>query len=317
MNDNNNFDLLHIFKLIFRRKKFILTITLVATAIALLISILAPSKFTSSSIFIVKNPILMDRNYIFRNQMFENKEFFAVPEDVDQVELISKSEALIRYLIEEFDLANYYGIKNPYILRWKIKMNFAFDRQDTKNIEIFYTDKDPEMARKITKAIRDYLEVKFVKYFIESNKSIINALQAEMKIIDSSIAVYTDAIVEIKSNNGLNNYLIPVRGNQNVAVSATGLTAQQVKALEELHNYTALKDKLIESKTNYTSLIHEFDLVQNGEVGIFYLVQDAYTPTEASHPKTILITLGTLVGAAFISMLIVVFSAFYKEKIKE
>lgn len=317
MNDNNSFDLLYIFKLLFKKKKFIILTTLAAVAIAAIVVLIAPKKYTSSSIFIVKNPILLDRNYVFRTQMYENKEFFAVPEDVDQVELISKSEAMIRFLVEKFDLANYYGIKNPYFLRMKIKNNFAFSRQDTKNIEIFYTDKDPEKAREITLAIRNYIEDKFLKYFIESNRTIAEALRTEMLQMDSTIQTYTDTIVAIKNAYQLNNFLVPVRGAVQTTQTASNLSTAQVEALEQLQNFTALKDKLIDNKAQYLTLVNEFEMVRNGNVNIFYLVQDAYTPDEASHPKSLLIILGTLIGSLFIASIIVVFGAFYREKIKD
>ena len=316
MNENNQFDLLYIFRVILRKKKFILGFSAIALIVALVVSLIAPKQYTSSSIFIVKNPILLDRNYIFRNQMFENKEFFAVPDDVDQIEFISKSEAMLRYLINEFDLGNHYGIKSPYWLRLKVKGNFAFSRQDTKNIEIFYTDKDPEMAMKITKAVREYLELKFSRYFLESNRQVASALKLELKVLDSTVTVLADQINELKVASNLSNYLLPSRTELGGSTPSGSLNPSQLKALEELHRLTTLKDQLTGDQAKYNSLIHEFELIEKGGMNVLYLVQDAYLPDEASHPKVLLILIGTLLGSLIITSVIAVFGAFYRERIK-
>lgn len=316
MQESNTFDLLYIFKVILRKKKFIIGFTLLAVIIALIVGLIAPKKYTSSSIFIVKNPILLDRNYIFRNQMFENKEFFAVPDDVDQVEFISKSDAMIRYLNEEFKLGEHYGIESPFWLRLKIKGNFAFSRQDTKNIEIFYTDPDPDMAMNVTRAIREYLQSKFTKYFVESNQQIAQSLKGEAQIIDATIVSLVDSINAVKIANGLNNYLLPTR-NEGLSTPVSGnFNSSQLGAIEYLHQLTTVKDKLTEDKAKYQSLIYEFEMLERGNMNMFYLVQDAYKPTEPSHPKLLLILLGTLVGALVVTSIIAVFGAYYKEKVR-
>lgn len=317
MQEQHNFDLVYIFRVIFKRKKFILGITGILLVVALLVSLIAPKQYTSSAIFIVKNPILLDRNYIFRNQMFENKEFFAVPDDVDQVEFISKSDAMIWYLIQELDLAKHYNIKSPFWLRLKVKNNFAFSRQDTKNIEIFYTDKDPEMSRKVTQAIKDYLEDRFTKYFVKSNKQIANSLAAESVVLDSTVTALSTSINQIRIENNLHNYLLPTRTQTQTGTTGGGnLNATQLTALENLHQLTTLKDQLTTDQAKYQSLMHEFDVLEKGDMRMFYTVQDAYTPDESSHPKTLLILLGTLIGGLFITSIIAVFGAFYKERIK-
>jgi len=75
MNDQS-FDLIGIFKQIFKKKVFIISITLAALIISFIFCSLQQKKYTSRSVFIVKNPILIDRNFVFRNSNFENKEFF-------------------------------------------------------------------------------------------------------------------------------------------------------------------------------------------------------------------------------------------------
>lgn len=317
MNDSNTFDLLHIVRLIYKRKKFVLGITAIALVVAILFCLIAPNKYTSSTVFIVKNPILLDKNYVFRNTMYEHKEYFAIPNDVDQVETIFKSQSLISFLIDELNLAEHYGTESPFWLRFKVKNSMAFDRKDTKNIEIFFTDEDPEVAEKATRAIREYLEEKFVNYFKHSNKQVADAVAGELKYLNSDIDSLTQVILNLKAEHNLNGYLLPTRGTA-LAGSNVGnnLSASQSAALEQINNLTQIKDQLSADQARYISTIHEFELMERGGMKVFYLVQDAYKPDIATHPKSILIIIGTLIGSLVLTSLWVVFAAFYKEKLK-
>lgn len=309
------FDLIHILRIIAKRKKFVFIFTGIIMAIGTLCCIITDKKYTSSSLFIVKNPILFDRNFVFRNSLYEHKEFFAVPNDVDQVEAIAKSEELLRHITNKFDLEKYYGISDPFLLRLKVKSNYAFSRQDTKNIEVFFTDKDPKLAKEIAKEIREYMERKFLNYFLEANKQVTTALKTELQEINISIDSFNKEIQTLRETNGLHNQLLPTRGT--AIQSNVNLSGSQSAAMEQLLSLVTLKDQLIKDQAQYYSLINEFEMIGKSKMNIFYIVHDAYLPNETSHPKTILILLGCLIGGLFISSVIVVSGAFYREKVKQ
>jgi len=309
------FDLIHMLRIIAKRKKFVFIFTGIILAIGVLCCIITDKKYTSSTLFIVKNPILFDRNFVFRNSLYEHKEFFAVPNDVDQVEAIAKSEELLRHITQKFNLAEYYGISEPFLLRLKVKSNYAFSRQDTKNIEVYFTDKDPKLAEEVTREIRQYMERKFLNYFLEANKQVTTALKAELQEINASVDSFDTEILVLREANGLNNQLLPTRGTS--IQSNVNLSGSQSAALEKLQSLVTLKDQLIKDQAEYYSLINEFEMIGKGNMNIFYIVHDAYLPDETSHPKTILILLGCLIGGLFISSVIAVSGAFYREKVKQ
>lgn len=317
MNESNTFDLLSIVRLIFKRKKIVLLVTTIAVIVAILFCLIAPKQYTTSTVFIVKNPILLDKNYVFRNTMYEHKEYFAIPNDVDQVETIFKSESLINYLISELKLSEYYDIQSPFWLRLKVKNAMAFDRKDTKNIEIFFTDKDPEMAELAARTIHEYLEEKFVNYFKHSNKQVAEAVKNELQFIKADLDSLTNQILALKAEHGLNNYMLPTRGESVIASTSTGnVSGAQLVALEQINNLSKIKDQLASDQAKYISTIHEFELMERGGMKVFYLVQDAYKPNIPTHPKSIIIILGTLIGSLVLTSLWVVFASFYKEKLK-
>lgn len=317
MSENNSFDLLEIIRVIYKKRKFVIILTLAALLTGIVFCIVSDSKYTSQTIFIVKNPQMLDRNYIFRNTNYEHKDFFAIPDDIDQVEAIAKSNALLWHLINKFELDKVYGIKNPAWLLRVVKWNFVFTRTDTKNIELFYTDKDPKRAEAITREAREYMESKFKEYFMETNTQISNALNLKLNALNDSIASLNVTINHLKDSTGLHGKLQPTRGatiNNNASLNINKHTSENLETLQEL---LLIKDNLANDRSEYIRLINEFSVFQQTDMKVFFVVQDAYEPNEASHPKSILIIIGCLIGGFLFASFLAVFTAFYKNKIKQ
>lgn len=315
-NEPTSFDLVHICRIIARRKKFVFGLTGLVVLIGLIFCLVSPKRYTSQTIFIVKNPLMMDRNYVFRNTLYEHKEFFAVPDDIDQVEAIAKSDALLWHLINKFKLDEYYGISNFGLLKRRVKLSFAFSRKDTKNIEMFFTDKDPKMAHQVLAEAKAFMEKMFLDYFVQANVQISTTLKEKLTVLDQQIDSVSKDIVSLRTANGLNSQLLPTRGDA-MASNNNAVAPQQMLALEQLQSIITTKDKLVEDRAQMSSLLNELSVFTNENVNIFYTVQDAYEPNidDNSHPKTWYILIGCLLGGFFLSVCIAVFGAFYKEKV--
>jgi uncharacterized protein involved in exopolysaccharide biosynthesis len=314
MNDSG-FDLIGIFREIFKKKIFILILTVAALIISFIFCSLQQKGYTSKTVFIVKNPLLIDRNYVFRNTSYEHREFFAVPDDVDHVKTIAKSDGLLWYIIDSFQLAKAYNMEHDGGLIEVVKDNFKAVMEDTKNIELFYTDPDPERAKLITTAARGYIEEKFLNYFLATNKDISSALRAKATGMKDTIAILDDSIKSIRAT--ANNYtqLLPSRGNNIVSEAQTG-NAQNAEAMEHLREITAVKDKMADDVAEYQSLVNEYEVMANGNIRIFYVVQEAYRPGIPSHPKTLIIVAASTIGALFFACILVLIGAFYNRVMK-
>jgi uncharacterized protein involved in exopolysaccharide biosynthesis len=309
MNDFN-FDLIGIFREIFRKKVFIIILTVAALIISFIFCSLQQKSYTSETVFIVKNPLLIDRNYVFRNTSYEHREFFAIPDDVDHVKTIAKSDGLIWFLIDTFQLDKSYGMEKDDRLVKKVRNNFKTVMEDTKNIELYYTDPDPKRAAQITTASRNYLEDKFLNYFLATNKDITMALTEMSVSIKDSITVMDDSIKSIRARTGNFGQLLPTRGTT-ISQSGQSATPENSEAMERLQEITAMKDRMATDIANYRSLINEYNVMANGRIKIFYVVQEAYTPSLASHPMTLIIVAASTLGALFFACILVLIGAFY------
>lgn len=315
MNDFN-FDLIGIFREIFRKKVFIIILTVAALIISFIFCSLQQKRYTSKTVFIVKNPLLIDRNYVFRNTSYEHREFFAIPDDVDHVKTIAKSDGILWYLIDSFKLDKVYNMEKSDRLVKEVRSNFKTVMEDTKNIELFYTDPDPERAMKITTAARNYLEEKFLNYFLVTNNDITTALKEKSLAMMDTIARLDDSIKNIRTATGNYTQLLPSRGKDVVsaAQSGNGATAE---AMEHLREITAIKDRLSDDVAGYKSLMNEYGVMANGKIKIFYIVQDAYKPSIASHPMTLIIVAASTLGAMFFACILVLIGAFYTKVMQE
>lgn len=310
------FNLIGIFRAIFKRKKFVLLFTLAAILISFVFCMLQQDRYTSETIFIVKNPLLIDRNYVFRNTSYEHKEFFAIADDIDHVSTIGKSDGLLWHIIEKFNLGKVYGIENSSKLIKTVENNFKFKNEDTKNIELYYTDADPKRAMAITTAARDYIEEVFLNYFLTTNKDITEALHKKSLTVSDTIAMMDDSIRTIRAR--LNNYsqMLPQRGNA-IATTGTGSSAENAAGMEQLQEITTVKDQMVKDLAGYRSLINEYEVMASGKIRVFYVVQEAYEPGLPSHPKTLIIVAASALGALFFSCMLILFGMFYRSVTKK
>lgn len=309
--NESSFDLIGIFREIFKRKLFLIVLTVAALIISIIFCLLQQKQYTSETIFIVKNPMLIDRNYVFRTTSYEHKDFFAIPDDVDHVKTIAKGDGMVWHVINQFDLGKAYGIETGDRLVKKVKGNFKAIMEDTKNIELFYTDPDPKRASAITTAAREYLEKTFLDYFRTTNKDITESLKERIAAMNDTLARLDDSISALRAIAGNYSQLLPARNNT-INMQQGAASAQSAQALEHLQETSALKDRMANDVAAYRSLINEYEVMANGKLKLFYVVQEAYVPTDPSHPKTLIIVAASTLGALFFGCILVLISAFYK-----
>jgi uncharacterized protein involved in exopolysaccharide biosynthesis len=308
---DRSFDLIGIFHQIFRKKIFVIIVTLAALIISLVICNMQTPGYTSETVFIVKNPLMIDRNFVFRHTDYENREFFASPDDVDNVKTIAKSDGMLWYIIDSFNLRKAYHTENDGQLITMVRKNFKAVMEDTRSLELYYTDTDPQRAANITNAARDYLEKKFMDYFLVTNKDIAGALQDNTDSLKRKMNVLNDSIETIRAAIGNYSQLLPSRGTTVNAGSAT-TNAQGAASLEHLQEIATLKDKMAKDIADNQSLISEYEVMANKKIHIFYIIQDAYVPGAPSTPKTIIVVTASTIAGLFFASVLVLLSGFYE-----
>lgn len=297
--------------------KFILLFTVICTAAGIIFALIAPKKYTSKASVIVKSPLVIDRNQLFRQTEYQNKPFFAGEDDIDHLLTISKSDTLMGYLVNKFDLINHYKAKSYDEAIARARDNFKLKRNDTKNIELYFTDTDPALAAKLNKAALDEMGRVFGNSFIETNRDIVKSLQHRIKLVDDTLKQIDETVKAMRAEYGIYDKLLPSRSEQAIAESGNAsVSPSAAEGLEKIQETLILKDKLARDRASYFSLINEFSVgLQDDSINMLYTVQPATVPNSPSSPILVLIA-GTCAIAGFLfASLLIVTGVFYRSVI--
>ncbi len=305
----SRFDLVDILRALFRKKKFIIYFTIASVVLGTVWALFQQDRFTSRTIFIVKGMATLDRNQMFRQTAFPDKQFFATEDEIDYIVTIGQSDNLRGYIADKFNMGEVYGLKDPAKVSKKIKRRFKLTRNDTKNMELYFTDEDPKRAQAIGQAATDWIEDTYRQFFIESNKDILKALKTKTAGMDTLLLQLEDSIQTLRAQYGIYNQLLPLRGTA-LATAPQAATAQQAAGMEQLQQLTSLKDQLIADRANFHSLMNEYTVgVQEEKINMFYRVQQADEPNMRSFPNLLLIIGICLVAGFFFACILVVLQA--------
>lgn len=309
-----NFSLVEILRVVIKRMKFILLFTILCMVAGIVIALIAPKKYTSKASVIVKSPLVVDRNQMFRQAEYQNKPFFAGEDDIDHILTISKSDTLMGYLVKKFDLTNHYKTDSYDEAMSKARKNFELKRNDTRNVEVSFTDTDPLLAAKVNQTAIDEIGKTFANSFIETNKDIVRSLQNRIKILDDTLRQIDESIKAMRVQYGVYDKLLPSRGEQNMTQSGgASVSPAAAEGLEKLQETVILKDKLAQDRAKYFSLINEFSIgLGSDAINMLYTVQPATTPGSPSSPILVVIAGICAIAGFFFASLLVVISAFYR-----
>lgn len=307
------FDLIVIMQTIVKKIKFILLFTLVAVVIGLIFSLIQEKRYTSTSLFIVKSPMSMDRNHIFkRGDFYQATEFFASENDIDHIVTIANSDAVLRTLVHDFDLKNAYRVKDEDVATKRLKKRMKFKRKETKGIEIKISDADPKRAADLAKAATSKIEAMYKESFMQYQRGMILVMQEKMQELDKSLSEVENSIAELRAKYGIYDEMLPLRGD--VMVNRSGGNPQKAEGMERLQRFTSQKDQLVEDRDSYVSLINEYSVETNtNHLKLFYQVEEpgvSYSPSSPIIPLVLAICF--LAGLIFSSFLVLLQSYYQR-----
>ena len=132
---NPRFDLVDIIRIIERRRRFVITVTLICLASGVLFYLVRQKKYEATVAFFVSNPILTDRSNIFAGADSRYTDYFGDEDDIDRVIALAESDTVVIQTIKNSGLDKAYDIdlSDPNE-RSKIKSRFS------KNLEVKRTE---------------------------------------------------------------------------------------------------------------------------------------------------------------------------------
>ncbi len=154
-------NLLDVVGLLYRRRRFILALTGVACAISILVALLLPVYYKASTTFLAASPDLTNPSKLFGTGEVD---VYGTGDDLERLLAVSRSEEVVGFLIDSFDLYEVYDI-DPASTRARNDVREALDdvyavernRYDAISLEV--EDEEPERAAAMANAARDRVSV--------------------------------------------------------------------------------------------------------------------------------------------------------------
>ncbi len=257
------------------------------------ISLMLPNYYMSTTIFQPANPHYMEPKSLYDTEAGGQTVYlFGGPNDVYRLLTLAESRELQDYVIEKYDLYDYWEIeKDAKFAEFKIRERFNkyIKTYQTPNgmMQSEVSDTDPQLAATICNDIIGYLDVMNKRVVTEKMKDKLAYFEKDQIRLRDKVQMFKDSLVQIiqitpddtLTQNLLEKLMETAMGQYNVS---NMIYEQQSKALSQ-------------------------------EYSTLYIMESAVPATRKSSPKRSLIVLTALL----ISLGVMVFVAVFIEKFRE
>ncbi|OJV54384.1 MAG: hypothetical protein BGO31_09450 [Bacteroidetes bacterium 43-16] len=298
--EDNRFDLIDILVLLKSKFKTLLIITVLGIIASVIFVMIRTDVYTAEANVIVKSYMNFDRNQMFSEEAFYIKDAFAKENEIDKAMTILGNSDVISFINQETKYQEVKKIREKDLFD-AIKANYTVKRTDNSDLEIKFTDQDPDLALKALQSALYKAEDLYVSYFEEYNKDITKEIDFKRQLLADSLQAIGTQIAAVRKAYNIYNALGPVRGTAGNS-GASPVTESNTEGIEQLKSLVQIKDKLDEENAKLASLKSQYNSFLNeNKMRIFYKVSGPYKPTIPSNPKAIFIVLGSAVAAFLFS----------------
>lgn len=313
--ETTSYDLVEVIKLLKKNFKTILLFTALGLIAAIIFVSMRKNIYTSESKIILKSFMYFDRNQMFSENALYVRDVFAKESENDKAISILESGDVIGFINEETNYMKIKGITNPKTGFETIKSHLDVKRTDNSDLEVKFTDTDPDLAYNALKAALYKAEDIYIRFFEDFNRDVTQDIDFKRKNLIDSIAVLNKDIAEVRKTYNLYNVLTPVRGNV-IANNTAGISEANAEGVEKLQTLITMKDKLDAENAKLTSLKSQYNSFLNDQkMHVFYRFTGPYKPEIPSNLNPIIVVAASVVAAfIFACFWILIANAFRSKK---
>lgn len=202
-------NLIGVLKSIFKWKKQIFITCLIAGIGAIIISLLLPVYYESTTVFLVASPDQAKPELLFGDGGQE-LDFYGDDSDIDRVLTIADSKALNDYLVETFNLYAHYDIdstklKAPYYVSLALSKHYNVKRTNKDAIELTIEDEDRELAAQMAKTARIKIDEIARQLIQETQSKAISTFEADISSKENLIKILGDTLASLRQKYNIYN----------------------------------------------------------------------------------------------------------------
>lgn len=312
------FDLIEIVQIIRKHRRFVLIISCVATVLGAAFYLIKNKKYTAKTEFIVSNPSYTDRNNLYSANEMTFIDYFGGDDDIDRVIVLAESDTVITKIVENAHLAELYkfDMNRPTAmerLKQKFVKSFKIKRTEYKDIEISYTDRDPNIAADVANESARVIEESFRGYYSNVRRHAYDAIKDKVHQEDSTINILTDSLAVLRDKYGIYDIISPARENVIIGNVKGTANAGFGKGMEQIQNIEALKDQFVTDRAKHSSYLNEFAPgSKEDQLRLTQVISKAKPPVDPSGAGPVLTIIACALLGFFFSCFIVLVSVYYK-----
>ena len=201
-------NLLSLVASVFKRKKQILWLCAIAAIGSVLISLVLPNYYKSTSVFYAASTDLTRPESL--GQESKERSIFGIEKDLDKIMNCASSVELIDHLVESFDLYAHYDInpdskKGRFKVREALSGNMELKKSKFEAIELSIEDKDPEFSAMLVNAAVEKVNSIAQGLTKSAQAKQITSKQAAIKEKQKSISILSDTLSALTTRYSIYN----------------------------------------------------------------------------------------------------------------
>src|SRR5215203_2035010 len=267
-----------------KRWKLIISITILATILALIFSLLSPKKYLSVATALPVNSVTADKARMFNSNIEALYSDFGLPDELDRIEGTAKLDTLYIAASEKFNLSDYYLIKNAgegmYKAAIRLKKNTRIEHSAYGELKIKTWDHDRNKSAELANFLMQKLQE------LHQHLQAQIAISTLEKINDQYILKQTEYIQLTDSLHEQTNKAFASAGNEMMKSKILSLTSQ-LQQLDKMRS--------------------EYQLAINANSPVLLIVENARAPLWPDKPKVLITVLLTFFAALLSSYLTALF----------
>jgi len=254
-------NLLSLVESVFRRKKEILWLCAIAAIGAILISLILPNYYQSTSVFYAASSDITRPDPIGPD--LKERSLFGIEDDMDKIMTCASSTELVDFLIEKFDLYTHYDIdpdgkKSKFKIREAVQGAMELKKTKYEAIELSIEDEDPEMAAVMVNAATDKINIIAQNLTKSTQAKQIENRQASMLEKEKSMNTLGDSLQALSQRYEIYNVLAQSESLSESLTSVSGkLAMNQAKLAELKSSGYARRDSVLNIKAQLQGLIEQ------------------------------------------------------------
>ncbi|MBK6929593.1 MAG: hypothetical protein IPH12_01560 [Saprospirales bacterium] len=203
----NRDNLLGVFQTVYRWRKTIRNVCLLAIAGSIGISLLLKNYYQATTIFYPASPRLANPELMFGNTG-QVTDYYGSDHDLDRLVEMAGSKELEDYMVTRFNLYEHYAIdssatQGPHKVRKRFRSLYMAQKNKNDAIELSIEDTDPQLAAAMANAARDKINAIGQRLTKESQAKLLAAFEDNIKRKRAELDLLGDSLQRTQATFGI------------------------------------------------------------------------------------------------------------------